>query len=78
MDILGILKDAAEKKASDIFIVAGIPVSYKINGNIVRTDGERLMPDDTKELIEQMYHMSNEVSMVSFEKKVIMIFLFGR
>ncbi len=68
MDILGILKDAAEKKASDIFIVAGIPVSYKINGNIVRTDGERLMPDDTKELIEQMYHMSNERSMESFEK----------
>lgn len=50
MDILGILKDAAEKKASDIFIVAGIPVSYKINGNIVRTDGEKLMPDDTKDL----------------------------
>ena len=47
-----------EKEASDIFIVAGLPLSYKVSGQQKRTDGKQLMPPDTRELIETIYTMA--------------------
>ena len=40
--------------ASDIFIVAGRPLSYKLHGQIV-DEGERLLPDDTQRLVNEIY-----------------------
>ena len=38
MDIQQILSGAVKSKAADIFLVAGLPLSYKINGQIpIRT-----------------------------------------
>ena len=46
---LEFLTTAANQHASDIFIIAGRPLSIKADGHL--TDyGERLMPDDTKHL----------------------------
>lgn len=36
MEAEQILKQAAQASASDIFIVAGLPVSYKVNNQIQR------------------------------------------
>lgn len=55
MDIDTILKNAVEKKASDIFIVPGIPISYKINGIIQAQDSEKLDPKDTEKLLNEIY-----------------------
>ena len=54
-DFAQILKYAVEKEASDIFIVAGLPVSYKINGRIEQYDDEMLLPQDTEELLKKAY-----------------------
>ena len=54
MGIQEYLQEATEKGASDLFIVAGLPLTYKINRKMVRI-GERLMPEDTKKLIEDIY-----------------------
>lgn len=54
-----ILKQAIELNASDIFIVAGKCLCFKIKGDIVNMNEERLMPDDTKELIRQIYILKN-------------------
>lgn len=54
MDITLILEDAVINNASDIFIVAGKPFSYKANGKIVSI-GEKLQPTDTKAIIQEIY-----------------------
>lgn len=50
-----ILNIAIEKEASDIYIVAGGPVSYKIDGEIKSFGGEKLNKDNTEELIAEIY-----------------------
>ncbi|MEA5083224.1 MAG: PilT/PilU family type 4a pilus ATPase [Lachnospiraceae bacterium] len=60
MDVINILAEGVSRGASDIFIISGLPVSYKVNGNIQRLEAERLMPDDTKEIIENMYNLAND------------------
>lgn len=68
MDIKTLLTYAVEQQASDIFIVAGIPVSYRINGIIIRPDEERRLPADTESLLKQIYEMADR-DMTSFLKK---------
>ena len=59
MNITEILQKAVAEKASDIFIVAGLPVSLRKNGIISRLDETRLLPPDTEELISQIYSMAD-------------------
>ena len=67
MNITEILQKAVAEKASDIFIVAGLPVSLRKNGIISRLDETRLLPPDTEELISQIYSMAGnrELAIVS-------------
>ena len=51
------LSYATKNHASDIFIIAGRPLSVKIDGKM-SIFGERLMPDDTDRLIHQIYSMA--------------------
>ena len=55
---LEFLSKAADLHASDIFIIAGRPLSFKIDGKL-STHGERLMPADTEALLRQIYQMAN-------------------
>lgn len=67
MNITEILQKAVAEKASDIFIVAGLPVSLRKNGIISRLDETRLLPPDTEELISQIYSIAGnrELAIVS-------------
>ncbi len=56
MDFTAILKDAVEKKASDIFLVTGIPVTYKVNGTIQKQDSEKLLPGQAEVLLAEAYN----------------------
>ena len=58
MELLYLLKNAVEREASDIFIIAGRPVAYGINYNIENYDDAVLTPNDTRELIEGIYELS--------------------
>ena len=40
MDIIVLLQQAVLNHASDIFVVAGLPVSYRTNGRICREKEE--------------------------------------
>ena len=51
--------------ASDIFIIAGHPLSFKIDGKL-STYGERMMPADTESFLRQIYHMANDRNFDSF------------
>lgn len=54
-----ILTMAVQKKASDIFLIAGQPVSYKINGNIEKQGESPLKPDQLFSMVEHLYEMGN-------------------
>lgn len=55
MQYLEILQQAIDQKASDIFLVAGFALAYKIGGIIRPQSDQKLMPQDTEELIKAIY-----------------------
>ena len=58
MDIKEILEEAIEKKASDILLVAGCGVAFKINNDVVEQDWGTLMPPETRKLIGEIYGLA--------------------
>ena len=63
MEIVDVLQQAVEQNASDIFLVAGLPLSYKINGRIQEQAAEKLLPPDTEQLITAIYQLADERDM---------------
>ena len=53
--IVEYLQRAVADRASDLFIVAGGAVSVKVDGHLRPLSEEKLMPPDTKELINEIY-----------------------
>ncbi len=51
MTLNEILTSATLKGASDIFLISGIPVTYKIKGMQDRQDSGIMKPDAIKEII---------------------------
>ena len=54
MEIKQLFAEAVERQASDIFLVAGLPASLKVRGEIRHT-GSPLGAEDTAALLEQIY-----------------------
>ncbi|MDD6615337.1 MAG: PilT/PilU family type 4a pilus ATPase [Lachnospiraceae bacterium] len=65
LDAVSILQQATAEHASDIFIVAGLSLSYKVNG-VLHSIGDRLMPNDTEVLIRQIYELANKRNIEHF------------
>lgn len=59
MNILEILQQALDADASDILIVSGGPLAFKINGRVTRVREEKLTPDDTQALIGHIYELDH-------------------
>lgn len=63
--IENIISKASEAKASDIHIVSGIPVCFRIDGEIVNMDDHVMTPEETevcaKELGDQAYLTTKEI-----------------
>lgn len=55
MDLNNILKQAIEEQASDVFIVAGRPISFRKNNVIYCINDEKLLPNDTEALLTEIY-----------------------
>lgn len=58
MELNQMLKEAVDRDASDIFIVSGLPLSYKINSSIHLQSEDKLSPDDTREMILSIYRLA--------------------
>lgn len=67
-DIGSILKDAVERQASDIFIVSGCPLSFKIHGKLEPVDDQKLFPADTERLLRQIYQNDGDRSLEQFQR----------
>ncbi len=62
MELNTILTTSVEKDASDILIVAGMPVAYKINGVIERI-GADCSIDDTEKITTEIYKLARDRDM---------------
>ena len=60
MELLYILQEAVRQKASDIFLIIGQPVAYKIQGAITRQETDILTADQIKALVKDMYTSADE------------------
>ena len=69
MNIVNLLKKAVEAHASDIFIVAGLPISYRASGSIHHENEEKLMPPQTKEYLEEIYELAGNREINILEEK---------
>ncbi|MBQ6621415.1 MAG: PilT/PilU family type 4a pilus ATPase [Mogibacterium sp.] len=58
MALLEILRDALAQETSDIFLISGLPVTFKCHGRQVRQPGDRLMPETIVPLIDEIYEIS--------------------
>jgi len=57
-DLIKYLEQAVADQASDLFLVAGGPVSMKLEGRICPIQNTRLLPPDTKVLLSEIYEMA--------------------
>ena len=69
MNIEQILEKATKCGAADIFLVAGIPVTFKCGGRQVRSEEDALMPGRLEELIREIYALSRRDSR-NFEQEI--------
>lgn len=69
MNVQQILEHSAAEGASDIFFVAGLPYSCRIKGSIRRLGAERLLPEDTAELISQIYALADNRPLSQLQQK---------
>lgn len=55
-DILDILKEAVERKASDLFLTVGVPPTFKVEGVLVRSglEPENMTPADTQAVADRL------------------------
>lgn len=56
--IRDILESAVKEGASDVFIVAGLPVTWRASGKIHSMDGMKLMPAQTEEYVKEIYSLA--------------------
>lgn len=63
MEPIRILEQAVSEKASDILLVAGLPLSLKINGRILREVGDKMTPADTEATISGIYQLAGNRGM---------------
>jgi len=57
MAILDILQKAVDIDAADVFLIAGVPVTYKCHGH-QRRIGDMLLPNDISVLTDEIYEVS--------------------
>lgn len=67
MDVKKILDQATDHGASDIFVIAGRPLSYKLKGVIEELDDCKLFPNETHEFVTELYRLA-ERDISDFER----------
>ena len=58
MDVRKILEEATKREASDIFIIAGRPLTYKSKGAMNTLDDQRMEPKDTFPFVSAIYTLA--------------------
>ena len=59
MELQPLLKQMVDINASDIFVVAGRPITFSAGGRLVAINDESLRPAETREVVEEVYKLAN-------------------
>ncbi len=59
MEMKPLLEKMIEVRASDVFIIAGLPLSYQVSGMHVRTDSPAMKPADTEAAVRSIYDLAH-------------------
>ncbi|MDD3278459.1 MAG: PilT/PilU family type 4a pilus ATPase [Lachnospiraceae bacterium] len=68
MNIKEVLQHIAQINAADLFIIAGRPLSYRKNEKLVCEDDKNLTPDDTRQMIDDIYELADHRSMYTLKE----------
>jgi twitching motility protein PilT len=60
MQLEELLQQMVQGNASDIFIIAGLPLSYQSGGKQIRTDMPGLSPDETRTYVKEVYRVADQ------------------
>ena len=58
-----LLRVAVEKQAADIFLIPGMPLSYRVGGRIINHDENKIFPQEMDTLIEEFYMLAGNRDM---------------
>ncbi len=58
-DAKTLLEQAVARQASDIFIIAGLPVSFRRQNQILKENEEKMLPPDTEQLLKEIYELAD-------------------
>ena len=60
MNLADFLNSMIEAHASDVFIVAGLPLTYRVDGHLVRSSEDSpLSPADTEAMVWAFYEVAD-------------------
>ena len=68
MNIVETLENILKENASDIFVVAGRPLTYKVNGKIKNYNEERMMPHMCHDFVTEIYRLADNRDISHFEE----------
>lgn len=63
MKVEELLALAVSKNAADIFLIPGMPFSYKIGGRIIYQGEDKIYPDEMSTIIREIYRFANDRNM---------------
>ena len=58
-----VLRNAVEQGAADIFLIPGMPLSWKVGGKIIYQSDEKIFPKEIEEMVREIYALANNRSM---------------
>ena len=67
MNVREILENITKEHASDIFVVAGRPLTYKVNGKMHTYQEERMKPDMCHDFVTAIYELAGHRDISQFE-----------
>lgn len=63
MKVESLLSLAVDKQAADIFLIPGMPFSYKIGGNIIYQGENKIFPEEMNQIITELYQVAHNRDM---------------
>lgn len=67
MNVQEVLENIAKEEASDIFVVAGRPLTYKVHGKMHTYEAEKMLPDSCRDFVTAIYALADHRDMTHFE-----------
>lgn len=58
-----LLKAAVDKGAADIFLIPGMPLSYRVGGRIIYQSDEKIYPKESESMVSEIYQLAGNRNM---------------